>query len=48
VDELPNWRRKLDRDLEDWPEDAAVRWVAEAIRAERPGPSAAPSEMKTP
>jgi (1->4)-alpha-D-glucan 1-alpha-D-glucosylmutase len=48
VDELPNWRRKLDRELEDWPEDAAVRWLAEAIRAERPGAGQAPSEVKTP
>jgi (1->4)-alpha-D-glucan 1-alpha-D-glucosylmutase len=35
VDELPNWRRKLARDLEDWPEDAAVRAVIDAVRAER-------------
>jgi (1->4)-alpha-D-glucan 1-alpha-D-glucosylmutase len=48
VDELPNWRRKLERALEDWPEDSAWRWIAEAIRAERPGPGPVPPEMKTP
>jgi (1->4)-alpha-D-glucan 1-alpha-D-glucosylmutase len=35
VDEQPNWRRKLARNLEDWPEDAAARAVIDAVRAER-------------
>jgi (1->4)-alpha-D-glucan 1-alpha-D-glucosylmutase len=35
VDERPNWRRKLARDLEDWPEDATVRAMVEAVGAER-------------
>jgi (1->4)-alpha-D-glucan 1-alpha-D-glucosylmutase len=35
VDELPNWRRKLAHDLEDWPDDAGLRALIEAIRAER-------------
>ena len=35
IDELPNWRRKLARDLEDWPGDADVRMVIDAVRAER-------------
>jgi len=36
VDELPNWRRKLVRDLEDWAQDPAVRALIDALRAERP------------
>jgi (1->4)-alpha-D-glucan 1-alpha-D-glucosylmutase len=35
VDELPNWRRKLLRDLEDWAEDASVRALIDALRSER-------------
>ena len=36
VDELPNWRRKLVRDLEDWAEDPAVRALIDTLHAERP------------
>ena len=39
VDELPNWRRKLVRDLEDWAQIPTVRALIDALRAERP-PSA--------
>jgi len=35
VDELPNWRRKLADNLEDWPDDAGLRALIDAIRAER-------------
>jgi (1->4)-alpha-D-glucan 1-alpha-D-glucosylmutase len=35
VDELPNWRRKLMRDLEDWSADAGVRALIDAVRSER-------------
>jgi (1->4)-alpha-D-glucan 1-alpha-D-glucosylmutase len=37
VDELPNWRRKLARDVEDWPDDPSFRALADALRAERGG-----------
>jgi (1->4)-alpha-D-glucan 1-alpha-D-glucosylmutase len=36
VDELPNWRRKLVRDLEDWAQDPAVRALIDRLSAERP------------
>src|SRR5438132_850957 len=36
VDELPNWRRKLVRDLEDWSQDPAVRALIDTLQAERP------------
>jgi (1->4)-alpha-D-glucan 1-alpha-D-glucosylmutase len=35
VDELPNWRRKLMRDLEDWPDEATVQALIHAMRTER-------------
>ena len=35
VDERPNWRRKLPRNLEDWADDPAVRALIDAVRAER-------------
>lgn len=35
VDELPNWRRRLARDLESWPDDPSFCALAEALRAER-------------
>ena len=35
VDELPNWRRKLARTLEDWSADAGVRALIDALRSER-------------
>jgi (1->4)-alpha-D-glucan 1-alpha-D-glucosylmutase len=35
VDELPNWRRKLAHDIEDWPDDVGLRALIDAIRAER-------------
>jgi len=35
VDERPNWRRKLARNLEDWADDPAVRALIDAVRAER-------------
>jgi (1->4)-alpha-D-glucan 1-alpha-D-glucosylmutase len=35
VDERPNWRRKLARNLEDWADDPAVRELIAVVRAER-------------
>ncbi len=35
IDELPNWRRKLGRDLEDWAQDPAVRAMIDTLHAER-------------
>ena len=35
VDERPNWRRKLPRNLEEWADDPAVRALIDAVRAER-------------
>jgi (1->4)-alpha-D-glucan 1-alpha-D-glucosylmutase len=37
IDEVPNWRRKLARDVEDWPDDPSFRALADALRAERGG-----------
>ncbi|HRH79540.1 MAG TPA: malto-oligosyltrehalose synthase [Thiobacillaceae bacterium] len=47
VDQHPNWRRKLSLNLEEWPGDARIQALAEAMRAERgsgvrpPAPAAA-------
>ena len=38
IDEHPNWRRKLERELEEWPRDPDVRALIEALERERPSP----------
>ena len=38
IDEHPNWRRKLERELEDWPRDPDVRATIEVLERERPSP----------
>jgi (1->4)-alpha-D-glucan 1-alpha-D-glucosylmutase len=43
VDEHPNWRRKLERPLEDWPKDPVVRILTSALAEERPSPLPKPA-----
>jgi (1->4)-alpha-D-glucan 1-alpha-D-glucosylmutase len=38
IDEHPNWRRKLARELEDWTRDPEVQALFEAVGRERPSP----------
>jgi (1->4)-alpha-D-glucan 1-alpha-D-glucosylmutase len=38
TDQHPNWRRKLPRDLEDWPEDAGIQALCAALNVERSAP----------
>jgi (1->4)-alpha-D-glucan 1-alpha-D-glucosylmutase len=47
VDELPNWRRKLVREVEDWPEDAKLRVLIDALRMERKQPLRPPFGKST-
>jgi len=38
VDEYPNWRRKLERPLEEWARDSAARNLVDMLAKERPSP----------
>ena len=39
VNEYPNWRRKLERPIEEWPRDPEVRTLIETLARERPRPA---------
>ena len=38
IDEHPNWRRKLERELEDWPRDPDIHALMDMLERERPSP----------
>ncbi|HTS21220.1 MAG TPA: malto-oligosyltrehalose synthase [Casimicrobiaceae bacterium] len=38
VDEYPNWRRKLERPIEEWARDPVVKHLADVLAEERPSP----------